>query len=43
VKGLTSGFVMPVNLLPDWLRVKDGEILSAGHFDGDWRLVPKQP
>lgn len=43
VKGLTSGFVMPVNLLPDWLRVRDGEILSAGHFDGDWRLVPKQP
>jgi pimeloyl-ACP methyl ester carboxylesterase len=35
---LRSAWIMPVCLLPDYLRVKDGTIVSGGHFDSDWRL-----
>jgi hypothetical protein len=34
---LRSAWIMPVCLLPDYLRVKDGTIVSGGHFDSDWR------
>ena len=28
---------MPLNLLPDYVAVKDGKIISGGHFDNQWR------
>jgi hypothetical protein len=34
---LRSAWIMPVCLLPDYIRVKDGTIVSGGHFDSDWR------
>jgi pimeloyl-ACP methyl ester carboxylesterase len=37
VDALRSGFLMPVNVLPDYVRVKDSTIVSAGHFDSDWK------
>jgi pimeloyl-ACP methyl ester carboxylesterase len=37
---LRSAWIMPVCLLPDYLRVKDGTIVSGGHFDSDWRTAP---
>jgi len=37
---LRSGWIMPVSLLPDHLWVKDGKIVSGGHFDSDWRPAP---
>ncbi len=36
--GLRSGWLMPVNLLPDYVRVRNGKIVEAGHFDNYWRL-----
>ncbi len=30
-------WIMPLSLLPDHVRVKDGKILSGGHFDSDWK------
>lgn len=36
--GLHSGWIMPLNLLPDYLLVKDGKVTSGGHFDSDWKL-----
>ncbi len=33
------GYIQPVNLLPDYVRVKDGAILSAGHFDNTWQFA----
>ncbi|MCI0538451.1 MAG: prolyl oligopeptidase family serine peptidase [Verrucomicrobiales bacterium] len=38
--GLKLGFVQPVNLLPDYVVMKQGRIASAGHFDDDWKLEP---
>jgi pimeloyl-ACP methyl ester carboxylesterase len=35
---LRSVWIMPVCALPDYLRVKDGTIVSGGHFDSDWRM-----
>ena len=32
------GWIMPLTLLPDFVRVRDGRILSGGHFDSDWNL-----
>ncbi len=32
-----SGWIMPLNLLPDYLVVKDGKVASGGHFDSDWK------
>ncbi len=34
---LEAGWMMPLNLLPDYLTVKDGKVTSAGHFDRDWK------
>ena len=28
---------MPLNLLPDYVSVMDGKIISGGHFDSNWR------
>ncbi|MCI0363446.1 MAG: hypothetical protein L0219_06155, partial [Phycisphaerales bacterium] len=36
--GVSAGFIFPVNLLPDYALVKEGRIVSAGHFDNDWKL-----
>ena len=35
--GLRSGWMMPLNLLPDYALVKAGKIAEAGHFDSDWK------
>jgi enterochelin esterase-like enzyme len=35
--GLHSGWIMPLNLLPDYVVVKDGKVTSGGHFDSDWK------
>ncbi len=35
--GLSAGFVLPVNLLPDYVILTKGKIVSAGHFDLDWK------
>jgi enterochelin esterase-like enzyme len=37
--GLRAGYILPVNLLPDYIRVKDGKVVSGGHFDSDWKLA----
>jgi len=34
--GLRNGWVMPVNLLPDYVLVKDGKVAAGGHFDNEW-------
>ena len=34
---LKAGWMMPINLLPDFLVVKDGKVADAGHFDRDWK------
>lgn len=36
--GLHAGWVMPLNLLPDYLEVKDGRVAKGGHFDNEWKL-----
>jgi hypothetical protein len=36
--GLHAGWVMPLNLLPDYVQVKDGRVAAGGHFDNDWKL-----
>jgi hypothetical protein len=36
--GLHAGWVMPLNLLPDYLEVKDGQVVKGGHFDNEWKL-----
>ena len=38
-KGLFGGWIMPLNLLPDYVEVKDGQVLSGGHFDNEWKLA----
>lgn len=35
--GLHSGWIMPLNLLPDYVVVKNGKVASGGHFDSDWK------
>jgi hypothetical protein len=35
--GISAGWMMPINLLPDWALVKGGKIAEAGHFDSDWK------
>jgi len=35
--GLSAGYILPVNLLPDYALVEEGRIVSAGHFDSEWR------
>ncbi len=39
--GLKAGWIMPLNLLPDYVEVKDGKVASGGHFDNEWSLVGK--
>jgi len=34
---LEAGWMQPVNLLPDFLVARDGQVTSAGHFDRDWK------
>jgi hypothetical protein len=34
---LKAGWMMPISLLPDYLVVKAGKVISAGHFDRDWK------
>ncbi|MDP3072932.1 MAG: alpha/beta fold hydrolase [Opitutaceae bacterium] len=34
---IEAGWMQPLNLLPDYVTVKDGKITKAGHFDRDWR------
>jgi endo-1,4-beta-xylanase len=36
--GLHAGWIMPLNLLPDYVKVKDGKVASGGHFDNEWSL-----
>jgi hypothetical protein len=36
--GLHSEWIMPLNLLPDYVQVKDGKVASGGHFDNEWNL-----
>ena len=31
-------FMLPVDLLPDFVMIKDGKIVRAGFLDNDWRL-----
>jgi pimeloyl-ACP methyl ester carboxylesterase len=39
--GVKFGWTMPLNLLPDYVAVKDGKVASGGHFDSDWNLAGK--
>jgi hypothetical protein len=36
--GLDAGWIMPLNLLPDHVVVKDGRVAAGGHFDNEWKL-----
>jgi hypothetical protein len=36
--GVNAGWIMPLNLLPDFVVVKDGHVASGGHFDNQWKL-----
>ncbi len=38
--GLRVGLIMPINLLPDYVLVRDGKPVRGGYFDGDWKLLP---
>ena len=31
-------WIMPLYLLPDYVEVKDGKVVSGGHFDNEWKL-----
>ena len=39
--GLQAGFIMPLNLLPDYVVVQNKRIVTGSHFDGDWKLNNK--
>lgn len=32
-----AGWMMPLNLLPDYLVAEEGKVVDAGHFDRDWK------
>jgi pimeloyl-ACP methyl ester carboxylesterase len=34
---LHYGWIMPLCLLPDYVRVKGGKVIAGGHFDSDWK------
>jgi endo-1,4-beta-xylanase len=36
--GVQSGWIMPLNLLPDYVVVKEGRVASGGHFDNQWKM-----
>ena len=40
--GVNAGWIMPLYLLPDYVRVKDGHVASGGHFDNQWKLPSKR-
>ena len=41
---LRAGWTPPLNLLPDYVQVKDSKIVAGGHFDSDWKTAsPPQP
>jgi hypothetical protein len=40
---LRAGYIQPINLLPDYVRVHDGAITDAGHFSNNWSLSTVQP
>jgi endo-1,4-beta-xylanase len=35
--GVNAGWIMPLNLLPDYVVVKEGRVASGGHFDNAWK------
>lgn len=37
---LRHQWILPICLLPDYVWVKDGKIITGGHFDSDWKLGP---
>jgi enterochelin esterase-like enzyme len=39
---LHAGWIMPLNLLPDYVDVKGGKVASGGHFDNDWKLSDRR-
>lgn len=39
---LEAGWMLPLNLLPDYLVAKKGRVLSAGHFDRDWKMPARE-
>jgi hypothetical protein len=36
--GLHAGWIMSLNLLPDYVQVTDGRVAAGGHFDNAWKL-----
>jgi hypothetical protein len=36
--GIRAAWIMPLNLLPDYVLVKDGKVVRGGHFDNGWEL-----
>jgi hypothetical protein len=36
--GVAASWIMPLNLLPDYVVVKDGRVASGGHFDNQWKM-----
>ena len=38
--GLSAGWIMPLNLLPDYVQVNDGKIVSGGFFSNEWKFAP---
>jgi hypothetical protein len=36
--GLIAHSTMPLLMLPDYVSVKEGKIVSGGHFDNHWNL-----
>jgi hypothetical protein len=40
-EALRYAWIMPLCLLPDYVRVKDGSVVSGGHFTSDWQLGPR--
>ena len=36
---LRAGWIMRISPLPDYARVKDGKVISGGHFNSDWKFT----
>jgi pimeloyl-ACP methyl ester carboxylesterase len=36
---LRAGWTPPLNLLPDYVEVKDARIVAGGHFGNDWKIT----
>ena len=39
---LHAGWIMPLNLLPDYVRVENGKVVEGDHFDNEWK-APREP